>query len=90
MYRTAPEPRAWMPGQEQSWPSAAGLLALFPQLPLKLSPLSSPIPPPCPPLTAALHASPWCRAFTDFLTLLTLYLEVTFFVFSLGMEGLAP
>lgn len=72
--------------------SAAQPSTLFLQLLLKLSPLSSPsFPPSLPTMTDAWHASPWCRAFTYFpLPLLTLCLEVTFFVFKLGVEGIVP
>lgn len=93
LHRAVPEPGAWMPGQSRAGPelSASGPLALFLLLLLKLFPTVQPSPPPSlPTLTTALHASSWCRAFTDSLPLLTLCLEVTFFVFSLRVEGLAP
>lgn len=71
VYRAAPEPRAWMPGQEQSWPRAqcSRALGLVPPASAQALPIVHPNPSPSlPTLTTALHAAPWCRAFTDFLT----------------------
>lgn len=48
MYRAAPEPRAWMPGQEQSWPRAqcSRALGLVPLASAQAIPIVQPNPPP--------------------------------------------
>lgn len=47
MYKAAPEPRAWMPGQEQSWPRAQCSRALGLVLPAsaQATPIVQPNPP---------------------------------------------
>lgn len=47
MCRAAPEPRAWMPGQEQSWPRAQcnRALGLVPPASAQAVPIAQPTPP---------------------------------------------
>lgn len=91
--RAPPEPWAWMPGQEQSWPRAQCSRALgsIPPASAQATPTVQPIPPSLPTpdhCTACFSLEQSHHSFP--LTLLALCLEVTFFVFKLGVEDLAP